>query len=248
MILHRENWLSAPSDLHLGGDEVHVWRASLVLDAAAVEMFWATLAPEERRRAESYRFHRDRLHYVIARGVLRAILARYLETPPAQIRLTYSEYGKPELAADQGGLRFNVSHSHGAALYACTRRRELGVDIEMLRDDFAILEVAERFFSMTELCELWSLPTRLQTQAFFNCWTRKEAYIKALGAGLSHPLNAFAVSLTPGESSRLISTDKDSQQEAAKWSIIDLNPFPGYAAALAVREISPKLHFWEGQW
>ncbi len=246
MVLRREEWQLTPANLHLGRDEIHVWRASLERDANEVKMFWATLALEERRKAESYHFDRDRLHYVVGRGMLRTILGRYLETPPSEIYLTYNDYGKPALAEDRGGLRFNVSHSHGAALYACTRERELGVDIEMLLDDFASLVIAERFFSGTELCELRTLPAGVRTQAFFNCWTRKEAYIKAIGSGLSHPLNGFAVSLTPGESARLISSDV-GPREATEWSIINLDPFPGFAAALAIRDRSPKLQFWEWQ-
>lgn len=244
MTPRREEWLSPPPGLHLGADEVHVWRASTAVDAAAFEAFWPTLAPEEKRRAEAFHFDRDRRRYVLARGVLRDILARYLETSPAHVRLTYGEYGKPALAEGREELCFNVSHSHDAALYACARVRELGVDIEMLRADFASLEIAGHFFSAAEVRELRSLPEQQRTQAFFNCWTRKEAYVKALGSGLSHPLSSFAVSLTPGDPARLISTDEDPR-EAAEWSIIDLNPFQGYAAALAVRDRSPKLHLWD---
>lgn len=246
MILRRETWVPAPRDVRLSGDEIHVWRASTERDASAVERLWATLSPDERQRAQRFHFERDRLRFVVARGVLRDILGRYLGRPPALIRFAYNEYGKPTLAEDEGGLRFNVSHSRDAALYACTRGREVGVDIESLRDDFASLEIAERFFSKAEMSALSSLPADLLTQAFFNCWTRKEAYIKALGEGLSHPLDCFAVSLLPHEPARLISTDKDPS-EAARWAIVDLNPFPGYAAAIAVRLNSPELHCWEWQ-
>jgi 4'-phosphopantetheinyl transferase len=241
MSLQRERWIPAPWDVYLSGDEVHVWRVSLERDASAVESLRGTLTPDERQRAQRFHFEHDRLRYVVARGVLRDILGRYLRRPPALIRFAYNEYGKPALAEDEGGLRFNVSHSKDAALYAFTRGREVGVDIESLRDDFASLEIAERFFSRLEMDALGSLPTHLRTQAFFNCWTRKEAYIKALGEGLSHPLDCFAVTLKPHEQARLVSTDRDPS-EAARWAIIDLNPFQGYAAALAIRANSPEIH------
>lgn len=244
MTLRRETWFPAPRDLCLSGDEVHVWRVSLERSASAVEKLLDTLAPDERQRAQRFHFEHDRLRFVVARGVLRDILGRYLRRPPELIRFAYNEYGKPALAEDESVIRFNVSHSQDAALYACTLGREVGVDIEFLRDDFASLEIAERFFSEAEMRALGSLPTHLQTQAFFNCWTRKEAYIKALGEGLSHPLDCFAVSLKPQEPARLISTDKDPS-EAARWAIIDLNPFRGYAAAVAVRLNSPTLHCWD---
>jgi 4'-phosphopantetheinyl transferase len=240
----RESWLPAPGEPRLGPEEVHVWRASLSRDAEEVEKFRASLDPEETRRAAKFHFERDSTRFVVARGLLRDILGRYLACAPALIRFAYSAYGKPSLDEDDRGLRFNVSHSHGAALFAFTRGREVGVDVELLRDDFASLDIAERFFSGAETRALTSLPAGLRTRAFFNCWTRKEAYIKALGEGLSHPLDCFAVSLAPGEPARLVSTDGDPL-EAAEWSIIELDPFQAHAAALAVRARGVEVRRWD---
>lgn len=242
----RAAWRPSPPDVRPGRDEVHVWRVSLARDDSEVERLWAALAPDELERARRFHFERDRRRYVVARGVLREILGRCLGLAPGLIRFAYNEYGKPSLREDAGGLRFNASHSAGAALYACTLGREVGIDIELLRDDFASFEVAERFFSEAEVRSLGSLPAHLRTQGFFNCWTRKEAYIKALGEGLSHPLNSFSVSLAPGEPARLISTDTD-RLEAARWSIVDLRPFEGYAAALAIRGSDPEIQCWDWQ-
>ncbi len=147
MITQRVAWLPPLRDVRLSGGDVHVWRASLARDASSVERLRATLTADERERAQKFHFDRDRLRFVIARGVLREILGRYLGRSPALIRFVYNEYGKPALSEDGGSLRFNASHSHGVALYACTLGREVGVDIELLRDDFASLEVAERFCS-----------------------------------------------------------------------------------------------------
>ena len=239
-----ETWLPPPREVRLSAGEVHVWRASLEPDASTVERLRATLAEDERGRARRFHFERDRLRFVTGRGVLRELLGRYLGRPPALIRFAYNEYGKPSLSEEVGGLRFNSSHSHGVALYAFTLGNEVGVDVELLREDFASVEIAERFFSRAEVSALGSLPAHLRTEGFFNCWTRKEAYIKALGEGLSHPLDSFAVSLAPAEPACLISTDEDPS-EADRWTIINLKPFQGYAAALAVRGSTPEVRRWE---
>jgi len=244
MNARRETWRPAPSNLRLCGDEVHVWRARLDCDASTLEVLRAALSEEESGRATRFRFERDRARFAAARGLLRDILSRYLQRPASLIQFTYNEYGRPELSGDESGLRFNVSHSGGAALYACARGHAVGVDVELLRDDFASVEVAGRFFSAAEIRDLGSLPPHLLTRGFFNCWTRKEAYIKALGEGLSHPLDCFSVSLSPGKPARLLNTDRDPS-EAAAWSILDVQPFEGYAAALAVRNSSPRLSFWD---
>src|SRR5207245_9098248 len=132
----------------------------------------------------------DRHHYIAVRELLRSILCKYLAKEPGQLRFSYNPYGKPELAspADSGALRFNLAHSRGLALYAFTRRRQIGIDVEMIRPDFATEEIAARFFSPAEIAVLRSLPRELQPLAFFSCCTRQEAFIKARGMGLSLPL------------------------------------------------------------
>ena len=163
------------------------------------------------------------------------------------MRFVYGPHGKPELASDGGetGLRFNVSHSHGLALYAITRHREIGVDVERIRPEVASETIAEHFFSPREVAVLRALPATLQATAFFACWTRKEAYIKARGDGLSLPLDQFAVSLAPGEPAALLYTAWDAQ-EAARWALHDLASGPGYRAAVAVTGHDWQLTCWEG--
>ena len=230
----------------LENNEVHVWLASLDRAAPVVQGLLKTLAPDERSRAERFYFQKDRDHFIVARGILRAILSRYLETEPDQVRFYYASYGKPELTKefDSHGLRFNVSHSQGLALFAITRNREVGVDLEEIRPGISSEEIAERFFSPQEVSVLRALPNDLQDEAFFNCWTRKEAYIKAKGEGLSMPLDTFDVSLVPGESAALLST-KAEPQEASRWSLRELFPAPGFAAAIAVEGKDWQLKCWE---
>jgi 4'-phosphopantetheinyl transferase len=142
-------------------------------------------------------------------------------------------------------LRFNVSHSHSLALYAITRAREVGVDVEHIRPEIAQEKIAERFFSPREVTVLRALPTPLQASAFFACWTRKEAFIKAKGDGLTLPLDQFDVSLAPGEPATLLRTAWDPQ-EAACWALQDLAPAPGYRAAVAVAGHAWRLTCWDG--
>lgn len=223
-------------------NEVHVWRAELNQEASIVRACYEILQPEEQQRADKFHFPRDREHFVVARAVLRQILGGYLSSAPEQIRFTYNQYGKPALAGLGGddSLCFNVSHSKGIALYAIARGRRVGLDIEHVREDFDALTLAERFFSPAEVAALRELLPEQQIGAFFNCWTRKEAYIKALGEGLSHPLAGFSVSLAPGEPAALLSTDDDAQ-EASRWSLVELSPGDGYVAALACEGHRPPL-------
>lgn len=236
-------WLRAEECVLPERDEVHVWRADLNPGDSTVRACYELLQPDERLRADKFHFPRDREHFTVARGVLRQILGGYLGSAPEQVRFAYNKYGKPALAADafDAPLSFNVSHSKDIALYAIAGgRRRVGLDIEHLREDFDSLTLAERFFSHAEVAALRALPAEQQRTAFFNCWTRKEAYIKALGEGLSHPLDKFSVSLAPGEPAALLSTD-DNPEEASRWSLVELSPGDGYVAALACEGDAPPL-------
>ena len=239
-------WYPPPKTLMLESDEVHVWRAALDLKASHVQSLQRTLSADERVRAERFYFPQDRGHFIVARGLLRAILGRYLDMEPGQLRFCYSSYGKPALARESSGdaLRFNLSHSHGLALYAVTRGRELGVDLEYLHPHLAYEQLAERFFSPREVTVLRALPTNTQQEAFFNCWTGKEAYIKARGEGLTLRLDQFDVSLAPGEPVALLSTNGDPQ-EASRWLLQKLAPGSGYIAALAVEGHDWRLKCWQ---
>jgi len=240
------SWLPPPENLAPETDVVHAWLASLSVKASTVQRLRQLLTADEICRAERFYFPKDRDHFIVARGVLRRILGRYLDTEPSRLRFCYSAYGKPALDTEFGGgaLRFNVSHSHGVALYGVSRGREVGIDLERIRPDFADDRVAERFFSSREVAALRSLPQSMRRDAFFNCWTRKEAYIKARGEGLSLRLDQFDVSLAPGEPAALLDT-QDDPQEACRWSLQELAPSPGYVAALAVEGHDWQLKCWQ---
>jgi 4'-phosphopantetheinyl transferase len=246
MTTQLSSWRVPPERLALESGEMHVWRVTLVQPASALKYFLSILSSDEEARAESFYFEKDRNRFIAAHGVLRTILSRYLNVPPERLRFCYGRYGKPALAEDPGGraIRFNMSHSHELALYAVTRDREVGVDLEYIRADFASHEIARQFFSPGEVARLGALPVSMRTEAFFNCWTRKEAYIKATGKGLSLALDQFDVSLAPGEPAVLLST-RENPQEASRWTLRELSPGPGYVAALAVEGRDWRLDCWQ---
>lgn len=225
-----------PKKVALGENEVHVWRSTLNLSGPQLKNLEQTLDEEEQRRANRFHFSRDREHFIVARGLLRIILSQYLGYEPSQLKFCYGPYGKPALTEQSGGgsLQFNLSHSSGMALYAVAHHRKIGIDLERVRADWASEEVAKQFFAPGEVAQLRAVPQSLWHQAFFHCWTRKEAYIKARGEGLSVPLDRFEVSLTPGKPAALLST-KDDPREVSRWSISELTVNSDYVAALAVR-------------
>jgi 4'-phosphopantetheinyl transferase len=241
-------WSVLQEPMRLLSGEVHVWRASLEQPPRCLERLLATLAPDEKDRAERFHFDRDRNRFIAARGTLRAILGGYLSIEPGQLGFCYSEHGKPSLLKEIAGdrLRFNVSHSHELALFAVAEGRDLGVDLEWVRPNVDDDRIAERFFSAEEVRMLRGLPAVVQGEAFFNCWTRKEAYIKAIGEGLSMPLNQFVVSLAPGEAPALLSANGSAtDDEVSRWSFRELFPGTGYKGAVVAEGHDWKLKCWD---
>jgi 4'-phosphopantetheinyl transferase len=234
-----------PDRFLLANREVHVWQLSLDQSPATANRLRQLLAANEEERARRFHFEVDRQHFIAGRGYLRIILSRYLKIGPEEIEFTYNDYGKPQIAASAAPdhpLNFNLAHSRGIALYAFTHLGEIGVDIEYIRPEFPNEEIARRFFSASEVARLGDFPIEMRSQAFFNCWTRKEAFIKAKGVGLSMPLDQFDVSLDPAEPATLLRT-RWNESEAAQWSLQAIETSPGYAAAVAVRAHDWQLRF-----
>ncbi len=212
---------------------VHVWRASLDPPAHHVQRLQDVLSDPERARAGRFSFQRDRTRCIVARGLLRVILGRYLAIPPAQLRLHSGGTGKPVLSETQAsGIEFSVSHSHGLVVYAVACGRRIGVDIERVRAVAGWAAVPGRVLSPREHAVFRSLPPGQQRAAFFGAWTRKEACTKAWGQGLSYPLGRIDVSLAPFEPGRPLSIDGDPPA-SARWALQDVAPAPGHVGALA---------------
>lgn len=215
------------------GEEVHVWVVALDPPQQKVAGLEGLLSPDELERAYRFRFEKHRRRFIVGRGALRSILGAYLDAPPKDLTFRYGEKGKPALAEDWSeDLSFNLSHSSELALYGFGQQIELGIDVERRRELPGAEDIAERFFSVPERLALREVPDASKSEAFFNCWTRKEAYIKATGDGLSMALDRFDVTLLPGEPARMLCADGDSSA-AARWSMVHLEPAPGYVGALA---------------
>ncbi|HEX5761016.1 MAG TPA: 4'-phosphopantetheinyl transferase superfamily protein [Thermoanaerobaculia bacterium] len=237
---------AAGAPLALPAGELHLWAAPLDPPAERIEELRALLAPDERARVERFRFEVHRRRFAVGRGVLRALLGAYLDVPPERLAFTYGERGKPDLApgsAAAGPLHFNLSHSHELALLAVTREREVGADVEQLRPLDDLEKIAERFFSAAEHAQLMALPEAERVAAFFRCWTRKEAYLKALGVGLAAPLDAFVVTLGPQEPARMLTLEGDAER-AARWALAHLEPAPRYFGAVAVEAAGLAVRAW----
>jgi 4'-phosphopantetheinyl transferase len=236
-------WLEAPESLSLSTDEVHVWRVELDQPEHVLEKFRDTLDEHELYRASRFHFEKHRRHFVAGRGVLRQLLAQYLDAKPKALRIAYGAYGKPALNGEHKNsrLRFNMSHSHEVALLAFAEDKELGVDVEHIRADFASEEIARRYFSRREVETFNTLPNHEQVAAFFRCWTRKEAYIKAIGKGLWQPLDQFDVTLAAEQPAALLWCNED---DASRWSMYNLEIGSDYAGALAVEGQVSRIRCW----
>jgi 4'-phosphopantetheinyl transferase len=228
-------------DRELATDEIHIWCARL--DEQRVSQFQSLLSGDERIRAERFHFEKDRERFIIRRGILRTLLGGYSGVGANRLQFCYGKNGKPALADEfgKGKICFNSSSSEGSAIYAFTRDSEIGVDIEYMRDIPEMAQIAERIFSVKEKALFLTLPESRRKEAFFKWWTCKEAFIKAIGEGLSYPLDEIDVLLAPDEPAKLLRIEGNSEA-ASRWSIQDLRPASGFAAAVAIKGQNRSVH------
>lgn len=227
--------------LRLAADDVHVWSLSLDVPEAELQRLGRVISADEAARAERFVFSPDCRRYLAAHGLLRLVLAGYLGTSPEAVVFSSSSDGKPRLAPPER-LRFNLSHSGLIALVAVSANREVGVDVEEIRDVGDMEDLVKTCFSPVEQAALASLPAAQRRWAFFAGWTRKEAFLKALGEGLSRSLDSFDVSLAPGEPARLIRVE-GAPRAPETYAVQSLEPAPGYLAALVVESPQVTVHW-----
>ncbi len=239
-------WVIPPTFPPLPPADVHVWRLDLDRPSAEQENLTRVLSPDERERAARYRFEIDQRRFATGRGALRSLLSRYLNAAPAELHFEVNQAGKPSLPPQADGrcLHFNLSNSHGLALLAFTWDRRVGVDVEFLGRSADFEQISARFFSPGERDALLRLPADQRRAAFFAAWTRKEAYLKALGTGIALGLDRFDVSLDPGEPARLLKDEHDPSAPE-NWAFQALYPGENYAAALAVEGRGWNLALWQ---
>ena len=245
-ILH--DWPTAPARLKPAADEVHVWCAALDRPPGEVADLSRFLSDDERERAGRFRpvAARSRDEFIVCRAILRLLLGECFGLDPRRVCFSVTARGKPRLAGpDPAPLRFNVSHSHGMALFAVTGHCEVGVDLERVRvrPDADLLGMAERYFAPREAAVLRALDAGERVETFFRLWTRKEAYLKAHGLGISYGLERVEVSHAADEPAHIVHIDGD-RQAAACWSLRTLVPAPGYVGALALQAHDYRLRCW----
>ncbi|MEM9547610.1 MAG: 4'-phosphopantetheinyl transferase superfamily protein [Bacteroidota bacterium] len=224
-------WDTQKENLALDSDQIHVWSVHLDIDTQTQIKYWRILSEEERKRADAFKFVQDKIKYIACRGVLRQLLGFYLKMKASEVEIGYIKNGKPY---HDSNLEFNVSHSHDWAVIGFTLDTILGIDIEYIERKIEYREIAHRFFSAPEVQKVSFAPDDRIANFFFNCWTRKEAFIKALGDGLSFPLDCFEVSCAPEEEPELLKTTWD-EREVENWSLWGFEKDVEYIGALTIR-------------
>jgi 4'-phosphopantetheinyl transferase len=211
--------------------DIHLWEFPLAVEESVEFKLRDLLSEDERARAARFHFERDARRFQVARGAVRSILASYSGVKGKDLHFSYTQHGKPRLSDDAANIRFSISHSGERGLLAVAAGREVGADIEAIKNNVEFDQLAKRFFSEHEKESLLGLSPENKIRAFYRGWTCKEAFLKAQGVGLSRSLASFDVELTGP--ARLLATRPDAD-EAEQWSLFELQPSAGYAAALAV--------------
>jgi 4'-phosphopantetheinyl transferase len=234
----------------LATEDLHIWQTTLDVGAGQADRLSRILSEDELARASRFHFERDRIRYIAGRAQLRMLLTNYVDASPAELVFEYGANDKPSLAGR--GPHFNLSHSGALALYAVCADVEVGIDVELYDPAFAGERIPEHFFSADEVRALRAIPEGLQARGFLELWTRKEAFIKARGDGLSLALDSFSVTLG-GDRPRLIRTGW-SQSEPNQWSFVDLSDRDGkFIAAVAAkteewRVVRYRVDAFQGNW
>lgn len=239
-------WQHPPTDLRLTNNRVHIWRANLNLSAAEIERLVALLSADELARANKFRFLDHRNSFIASRGILRQLLSNYLALSPQDLNFSYSDRGKPSLMEQKLDipLQFNVSHSQEYALFGFTLTHLIGVDLEYLREMKDAVKIARRFFASREFELIGSLDLQQQSRVFFQHWTAKEAYLKAIGVGLTGSLASVEIAIDRADNASILAIDGNETIE--NWSMYSFAPASNYVGAIAIQTPITKqqLDFW----
>ena len=234
------------SFINLKPHTVHIWSLNFAVNDDAFNRYHSLLSEDEKKRASKFKFYKDKRCYVVTRGCLRLLSASYLEKNARDIVFVYEKYGKPRYK-HKTILNFNVSHSGDIAVIGFVYEHAIGIDIEKIKNDFDTFEIASNFFSKKEIAALREIPESQKYKAFYRCWTRKEAFIKAKGIGLSFPLDKFSVTLDSDLNAELIQTQWDTY-EKLKWQFTSFIPSEDYIAAFTVNSQIKDIQYfnWDG--
>jgi 4'-phosphopantetheinyl transferase len=237
------SWRSPTTFPTLQTNQVHVWRASLKRNARELAELLNLLNFQEKERAAKFISEQAKNNFIVARRILRSLLAKYLHVKPQDLVFQQGQHGK--LYLESSILQFNISHSHDLALFIFALHQPVGIDVEFIRDDFDFIPIAQRFFSKKETADLLALPPDQQLHAFFNCWSRKEAFIKAIGKGIFFALDEFSVEVSNKQKGRLQLQITDQEFNAKDWSLEALNPVDGYVGAFATSRQKYEVGFYD---
>lgn len=237
-------WPGSASPPALGPEAIQVWRVRLDVQQPLEEDFFATLSPDEQQRAGQFRFQADRRHFIAARGSLRVLLGKFLDTPPHRLCFDYGPKGKPSLRTASLPVHFNVAHCQDVAVCAFALGCQVGTDIEKVRLVPGFEQIARSYFSSSEFAQLMSVRKDLRPKYFLQFWTYKEACAKAIGAGLSAPLDMFELNVFPDGSARLASFN-GAPATAPSWRLFPLTPFPDTVACVAAQGPGFDVHCYE---
>jgi 4'-phosphopantetheinyl transferase len=244
MNIEKTDWANAAPNGIIFSNEVHIWRYYQEETNCQIESLQGILSDDELARSGKFHFEKDRKKFILTRGTLRKLLGSYLGKNPQQIRFNYTSFGKPFLAVDSenNNLSFNLSHSGEVVLYAITQNQKIGIDVEQVGDHTDVMAIAKKFFSPGEIGEMEKANEKNRTQLFFRYWTRKEAFVKALGKGVSFPMERLDVSLL-NKFSPIIKLTAENN-ESACLNVQDLFSGDGYVAAIATEANDPKISCW----
>lgn len=228
--------------LEINSGEIHIWSSAAAKDKHRLKEFSNFLSKDEVVRANKFRFEKDRSVYITAKYLLRNLLGNYLNLDPKELIFDYNEYDKP-VYLNSADLNFNVSHSGNRIIIGFAKNLEIGADIEKIKADFDVLELAKNFFSKEEIKALTAMDENERFRAFYRCWTRKEAFIKAVGEGLSYPLDSFSVTMEDDLRAQFVKID-GIQESKMDWFLHSFVPEEGYISAFAINGTAQNIEFF----
>lgn len=241
VVEHYQSDLFRRERFHCAPDEVHIWRIVLDVPVTDLRLLEGMLSQHERHKANTFRSRLLRDRWTVARGALRCVLSGYVQARPSTLEFQTTRLGRPHLSFPATNIAFNLSHTRGVAFVAVSGDGRIGIDAEHLYPITSVERIAQRFFDRFEADEILRLPAEARAAAFFACWSRKEAFLKALGKGLQVPLNSFRVSVRPDETPRLVSM---SWNESSAWRLADISE-PGIAATVAIDWPTLQIRYFE---
>lgn len=239
-------WQSYKNFSELSNDQIHIWRMHLKQNSHQIFELAKLLNSKEQDRAERFKVEKARNNFIVARSALRLLLAKYLHTEPKEIIFEQNSYGKPLLKLNP--IKFNISHSNDYALFIFAKNYHVGIDVECVRANFDFMTIAQKFFSPLEVIALLNIPQEQQLRAFFNCWSRKEAFIKGIGMGIFFALDKFTVEVcnkTSGKLKLSIAEEKLPELQAINWSLEALNPGNDHVGAFAVSGQNYEINYYD---